>query len=192
MSRAGKRSGLLFILVALVALCVLADSAISQNSQTTPAEGMQERVQRFREGRGRMSPEDMRARMMERMRDVLGFEEEEWELVLPFVEKVGELNQQLNPRRRSMRGRGGSEGRPQGDRSQEERPDGDVMREAADALREVVEKEDASPAEIQAVLEHYRETRALIESELAVAQRELKEVLTVKQEAQMVMFGMLK
>jgi len=59
------------------------------------------------------------------------------------------------------------------------------------ALQTVLENKDASPEEIKAKLNALRTTRAKREAELKTAREELRKVLTLRQEAQLVLMGML-
>jgi hypothetical protein len=60
----------------------------------------------------------------------------------------------------------------------------------AEALQKSLESE-APPAEIKARLEKYREARKRKAAELAAAQKDLREVLSLRQEAVLVSLGML-
>ena len=190
------RRGGMVLLTVLLAMCLAANFAVSQEAKPERKERDDRKAMRDRmqNPRTQAAMEQMRARMMERFREMLGFSEEEWELVMPYVEKVSELNRQLN----SRRGRAGAFGRQRGGRGPQDNPlpvaaeNEDPMRLATENLRGVLEDEQAPASEIKAALDDYREVRTLIQSELAVAQQELKELLTVKQEAQMVMLGLLQ
>ena len=62
---------------------------------------------------------------------------------------------------------------------------------ASQALREVLEKDDTSPDEIRAKLTALRAAKESARQKLAAAQKDLRDVLTLKQEAQLVLFGQL-
>lgn len=67
----------------------------------------------------------------------------------------------------------------------------DVQKKMA-ALGETLRAEDPDPAKIKAALSAYRAAREKAEENLAAAQKELREVLTLRQEAILVATGLLK
>ena len=62
---------------------------------------------------------------------------------------------------------------------------------AADVLQKVLESESAKPEEIKAKLTGLRAAREKAKQDLAKAQQDLKQILTVKQEATLVLGGIL-
>jgi len=144
-------------------------------------------------GRGRFDPEQMRQQMAERMREALGATEEEWQVLGPRVTKVQDLSNQLSARgvrafgRRGGRGgRGGAGGGPGG----AEAPQTDLQK-AETALQEGLADASASNADIAAGLKAVREEREKVKQAMEVAQKELREVITLRQEAQLVLMGLL-
>jgi hypothetical protein len=127
----------------------------------------------------------------------------------PRVLKVMELNRQASGAggmgRMFMRGRPGQRGgqgpgqgdrqRPgQGDRQRPERPQGreqSAVEKAADQLQTTLENESASPEEIKKQLTALRAEREKAKQELAKAQLELRQICTLRQEAELVLMGML-
>ncbi|KPK48388.1 MAG: hypothetical protein AMK72_07045, partial [Planctomycetes bacterium SM23_25] len=93
----------------------------------------------------------------------------------------------------AMLGRGGR-GRGPGD---ERRPEGQPEREQSDvemkteALRSLLEDQTSSPASIKAALDALRKARQKAQDELALARKELREIITSRQEAQFVLMGLL-
>ena len=65
------------------------------------------------------------------------------------------------------------------------------MQKASADLQSTLEKDAPSAAEIKAKLTALRGAREKAKQNLIKAQQELREVLTLKQEAQLVMMGML-
>ena len=59
-------------------------------------------------------------------------------------------------------------------------------------LNKVLENEAATAEKIQAKLKELREARDKAKQQLAAAQQELRELLTARQEAQLVVMGMLE
>ena len=66
------------------------------------------------------------------------------------------------------------------------------VRIAADNLQKTLDKEVPTSAEIKAKLAALRGAREKNKQQLVIAQQKLKEVLTIKQEALLVMTGMLE
>lgn len=125
--------------------------------------------------------EQFRAQAAARMKEALGANDDEWKVLQPKIEKVQEL---------TMQGSGmGMRIMPfmaAGD--PKEVPD---VQKKFEALRKVLQNKDAKPADISTALTEYRDARAKSKEELEKAQKELKELLTVKQEAQLVGMGVL-
>lgn len=143
-----------------------------------------ERNERGNRGdRPRMDPEQMRQMMMNRLKEQLKTTDEEWTVIQPRIEKVAEIQ-------RSLRGFGGAFGR--GDRMRDDdQPQNDVQR-THDELRQTVRDEASTEEAIQEKLVAYRAAREKAEGDLDTARKELSEVLTPRQEAVLVMVGMLE
>lgn len=156
------------------------------------------------QGNRRFDPEQMRAFMQERMREMLGASEEEWQIIGPRLEKVQTLQMQSRAGGGMMFGRGpGGPGGPgqgpgagdnggRGDRQNRRGGGmwGEPMPEAT-ALQELLQSEDAKADDIKAKLQALRAAKARNEAELKKAQAALAEVLTLRQEAQLVLMGTL-
>ncbi len=149
-----------------------------------------------RPGRRQFSPEEMRRRMeefrrrmSERLRERLGASEDEWKVIAPLIEKVRQAQGELRfggGAFRFMRGRPGRG--PQGRPPRE--PQTEVGK-AVQNLRQILDKEDAKPKEIKAALERLRQARKKAEAQLKEARENLRKVLTLRQEAILVMLGIL-
>ena len=147
----------------------------------------QDRGQRDRRGRGGFDRGQMQERMMGMLKDRMGATDKEWTVVKPRLEKVMELSQNgRNNGMRSMFGRGRRGGR------EEAQTPTEPIQIASDALQKTLDKEAPSAAEIKAKLAALRGAREKNKQQLVIAQQKLKEVLTVKQEAMLVMTGMLE
>jgi hypothetical protein len=147
---------------------------------------------------GRFDPAQMRQRMMERMKEQLGADDAAWKVLEPRLAKVMELSRQAEGRggmfgmMGGMRGtRGGND--QGGDRQRPQRDPATMtpVEKAAEQLQTTLENQSAPPDEIKKNLTAYREAREKARQELAAAQAELKKILTVRQEAQLVMMGQL-
>jgi len=135
----------------------------------------------------RWDPEQMRQRMMDRMKEQLGVEDAEWKVILPRLEKVMTLSRETGSRGNMMFGRGGRRGRD----GEREEPT-TAIGKATEKLRTLLENENATPEQIKAALTELRTAREKAKQELDKARQELLELITVKQEAQLVMMGMLE
>ena len=134
-------------------------------------------------GRGNFDPAEMRARFEARFKEQLGVNDEEWKVLQPRIEKV------TNAQRDARGGGGGGRGRG-GDRGGSDQPQSAVSK-ASGELRTTLENKEAPAEEINAKLTALREARAKARTDLENAQKELKEVLTARQEAALVSMGML-
>ena len=152
--------------------------------------------------RGQFDPERMRQIMNDRLKEALGASDAEWKVIEPRLTKVMTLNRQASggPGRGMMGmffgGRRGPQGGPS-DRRPGERPgpQGDreltAVEKAGEALRTTLENEAATPDDIKAKLTALRTAREKTRQELAKAQKELRQILTLRQEAQLVLMGQL-
>jgi hypothetical protein len=127
----------------------------------------------------------MRARMSERLREQLEVTDDaEWQLIMERITKVTELRRGAAGGGMGgaamMFGRGGNGGDRQGGSGNPEQS----------ALQQAV-KDKLPDAEIKARMTRLRDARKQAEAKLTQAQEELRAVLTVRQEAVAVLFGML-
>jgi hypothetical protein len=130
-------------------------------------------------GRGNFDPAEMRARMMERYQEQLGFSDAEFKAIQPLIEDVQTKQRDARGGRGGMMfgGRGGRGGRGG---NQDADPE-------LEALQSAIE----SGSNIEAKLAAFRAARDKKEADLKKAQDTLKSVLTVKQEAQAVLMGII-
>jgi hypothetical protein len=135
--------------------------------------------------RGGFDPAAMQDRMLEMYKERLGATDDEWTIIKPRLAEV--MKYSLNTR--SMRGMGGRGNR--GGQQTTETPT-DPVQIAVTELQQTLDKEAPTAAEIKAKLIALRGAREKNKQQLVVAQQKLKEVLSVKQEALLVMMGMLE
>jgi len=141
--------------------------------------------------------EQWRAQIADQLRQKLGATEEEWTVLEPMLTNIQTLSGQLQAG--GMRSAfaafgGGRRGRgSEGDDGAEaaEAPEQTEIQKASQALQELADSETPSTEDLDAALEAYRAARAQIEDDLAVAREELRGVVTLKQEAQLVLMGIL-
>lgn len=154
-----------------------------------------------RGGQGGFNREDMQKRMMDMYKETLGADDESWTVIEPRLSKVMELQQSSamgGGRGGMMRGMGGRGGMMGGQRRGGNR-DGatsdaeqSAVEKATEALQTALEKPDVSSDDIKVKLAVLRKAREKDAQELAKARQSLREVLSLKQEAQLVLMGMLE
>ncbi len=127
----------------------------------------------------------MRQRMVERMQEQMDIPDEEWKIIRPRLSKVVELSHSAYRQGIMFRGMRGGRWTP--DTENAEGP----VEKAAQSLHDTLENETASTDEIKSKLQVLRSAREKAQQELAKAQQDLRKVLTIKQEAQLVMMGIL-
>lgn len=133
--------------------------------------------------------EQFRQRINEAIKTSLKASDEEWSIIQPLLEKVQVKQREAmtgrfnfpGPRRRGVVGEGDRGGRPERPASPE-----------ADALKAALESDATSAADIKAKLEAVRAARKKAAAELEQAREDLRKVLTQRQEAALVMVGILE
>lgn len=138
----------------------------------------------------RRDPARMMQMMAERIKTQLGVTDDEWKVLEPKVEKVATLAMQSRGGGLMMMMRGGRGGRGGQGPTSDNASQSDVQKKLAD-LQAVLENKDSKPDEVKAALTAYRDARTKARDELTKAQKELQELLTQRQEATLVMYGLL-
>ncbi len=188
------RGKLVVALAASVALIgVSIGGALAQEATPSPQPQPQPGFRGGPRGMQR-DPDEMRQRLLESVKEALGVKDDEWQVIQPRIEKVQTLSRQV--RTGGMMGMVGMFGRQGGrrrERPEEARPRGEQseVQKAFEALRTVLENKDAKPEDIKSKLTALREAQEKAKQQLAKAQQELRELLTVRQEAQLVLMGLL-
>lgn len=143
--------------------------------------------------RGNFDPAQMRQRMMERFREQLGVKDDaEWGVIEGRINKVNDLRfSTMGGRGFGGRGPGGQggQGGPGGQRGPggfggQANPEAEALQKALDG--------GASADDIKAKLTAYRASQKEKEAQLEKAQNDLRQLLSVKQEAAAVLMGLLK
>ncbi len=144
-----------------------------------------------RRGGGRFDPAQFRQRMLDRMKEQLGASDDEFKALAPKIEKVFQLQRDSSAFGGMGRRAGGGPGGPGGPGlGGEDQPQSPVM-EKRHALQQLLDNKDAKPQDIKAKLEDYRAARKQAREELSKAQDDLRGVLTQRQEAALIMVGLL-
>jgi hypothetical protein len=181
------------VLVAVVGLAVSLWAGVTMAQEAPGGRGGR---RGWGPGGGGWDPEQMRQQMSERMREMLGATEEEWAVIGPLLEKVQTLQREATGGFGFMFGRGRGDrrfGRRGGDEEQAQAQEEEQtpLEAATQALRDLLENEEATPEQIKEALTAYREAREAARQELAKAQEELRALLSMRQEAQLVLMGTL-
>lgn len=194
------------VAIASIAGLVLVSQSLSQPGQRGQRGGVQgpggpmQGAQAQGPGGRQFDPAQMRQMMEQRMREMLGATDQEWKVLGPRVMKVQELSRQSGGGRGGMMmfgGMGGPGGRggPQG--AQRGRgpgaTDGQLseVEKAQEELQTLLENTAATPEQIKQAVTKLRAAKEKAKQELAKAQQDLRQVLTVRQEAQLILMGML-
>ena len=149
---------------------------------------------------GNFDPSQFMDRMVDRYQEGLEVSDDEWSVLKPLVAKI--VEKQFTGRGRGFGGFGGGrggrggrggDGDRQADRGQRgqrgQRGGGGGGNSATEDLRNAIEAGDA--AKIKSELASYRAAQKKSAAELSKARNELRQLLTVKQEANMVVMGLL-
>ncbi|MFM8359454.1 MAG: hypothetical protein ACKOET_12975, partial [Verrucomicrobiota bacterium] len=191
-----KPSSRILGLLSLAAILTLGPAPLTAQEaggdQNSPPQGRRNRGGGPGGGPGNWDPEQMRQRMMERYREQLGVKDDaEWKLISERIEKVNEVRRDtLRGGLGMMFGGRGGPGGPGGPGGGGGRGWGGEPNPDADALQKAIEA-NAPADEIKAKLAKYRASVKARDEKLAKAQDDLKEVLSLKQEAQAVLMGLL-
>jgi len=203
-------------IVAGLAVCIVAILLVSQSFSAGGAGGRGGAGARGGAGgragagqRTQRDPAEMQRLMNERMKEQLGATDEQWKDIQPRLQKVMTLSRQVSAPGRGMMfgGPGGFGGRRQpgtartrgqdtGDRTRtgttrRAQAQQTAVGKATAELQEVLRNEEATADQIKEKLAALRTAKDKAQKELAAAQKELKEKLTVKQEAFLVLSGYL-
>jgi hypothetical protein len=141
-----------------------------------------------RRGRGNFDPAQFQQRMLDNIKDRLGFTNDtDWSAVQPLVQKV------MDDRREAMAGmfrgfgRRGGNGGPGGGGGG---AFGGASNPDAEALQQAIDS-NASAAQVKTLLDKYRASQKTRQAKLEADQADLQKVLSQKQEAQAVLMGLL-
>ena len=137
--------------------------------------------------RRRFDREAFRQRLAERMKEALNVNEEEWAVMEPIIQKINGCRADANAGGWRFFGfgrgrRGGADG---GDREES------LARTKSRELGELLQAKDAAADDIKAKLAELRETRLAVKKQLDTARQELGDIVTQRQEATLVLMGVL-
>jgi hypothetical protein len=187
----GKKVGFLaaMLMSASLAMPVLAQTDTATTQPAAPAQGNNG-------GRRNFDPTQMRQRMMDTLKDKLGATDDEFAAIQPKLEKVMQLQRDVNGSgMRALfgggrRNRGNGDGGPTPAASTAGATPSAVQAASTD-LQTTLDNKDAKPDEIKAKLDAFRDAKSKAKDDLTAAQKDLESVLTQRQEAMLVMMGLL-
>jgi len=148
-------------------------------------------------GRGNFDPAQMQQRMMDNVREQLGLTNDtDWNAIQPLVQKV------MDARRDTMGGgmgrllgrgnRGGNNNNANANNNGARRGGfGGTPSPEAEALQKAID-DNAPTAQVKAALAKYHASQKDKQAKLVQAQENLRKVLTVKQEAQAALLGLVE
>ena len=181
-----------FVFAAMLAVGGVAFAQDQNNQNNDQQRGNRGERGGDRGDRRNFDPAQFRERMMSRYKERLGIkDEEEWKTILPKLEKV--MAAQRNARGGGgFGGFGGGRGGP-GDRGGDRGGDREQtpVSRASQELRDALANESTPAETISQKLTALREARTKAREEVAAAQKELRELLVQRQEATLVMEGLL-
>ena len=166
----------------VVAICLFVAMQAAAADTPPPAPG-------GGQGRGNWDPAQMQQRMLDRIKETLAPTDEEWKVLQPKVEAVQKLAMQARTGGGGMFGRRRQQGAE--DPTQPAREKSDVEKKTAE-LQALIDNKDTAPKAIQTKMQELRDAKTLAKLNLKKAQDDLRELLTPKQEAQMLMMGMME
>ena len=180
----GKR----FVVVAMAIMVAVVWLGLA-NAQAAPGAGGNQQVgQPAGQGRGpgggngRFDPQQMQQRMLERFKELLQPSDQEWQALQPRIEKVMTLSRQTGGTRMMMGNRGGERSTAQMSAAEQ----------AAGELQTALENKNTKSGEIGAKLTALRAAKKKARNDLTNAQIALGELLTPRQEAQLILMGLLE
>jgi len=182
------------LLTAALALGGMSIPAFAQNGgDGNPPAQQQDNGRRGNRQGGRGDPAQFRQRMDDRLKQELGASDEEFAALKPKLDHVMELRREAGPGGGMRMGRGGRGGPGgQGGPGAEANANPSPVQQSLQDLRKTLENKDASADDIKAKLEAVRQAKAKAHDELTKAQQDLRSVLTQRQEAVLVMMGILE
>jgi hypothetical protein len=147
----------------------------------------------FGGGRGNFDPAQFQQRIMDNIRDQLGYTNDtDWNAVQPLIQKVMDARRDVGfgGGMGRMFGRGNRGGNNDNGNGQRRGFFGGTPSPETEALQQAIDS-NAPTAQIEDALAKYRASQKAKQARLEQAQENLRTVLTVKQEAQATLMGLL-
>ena len=132
------------------------------------------------------------SRWKQRLKEMLKSTEEEWKVLEPKIDNLVRAQQEVRAGIRGGFGRGGFGGAPGAAPPPVNRDEPSEVEEAAQDVRDAAADPDLPGAEVARRLNAYRKARDKAREKLDAAERDLRDVLTHRQEAILTIAGMLR
>ena len=170
------RTGLVAIILVLAGICFV--TADESEEQTRRGRGGFER-----------NPEQMRTMILEGIKRQIEASDEEWKVIEPRITKIMALSRE---QRSGNRGGFGGD-RPAGMQRREQSAEDDKseLEKLSEELQTLVNNEDATNEQIKNKLTALRKAREKGLRELEITKAELVSILSLRQEANLVVMGIL-
>jgi hypothetical protein len=142
---------------------------------------------------GNFDPAAMRERYLTQLKEQLGSPDEEWKLLQPKLDKVLTVQRETRGTRGGFgggRNRGGNNQDPNATPAAPTQPQSAVAA-ASEDLRKAVADKGTSPEDLAKKIATLREAKEKAKADLAAAQKELRELLSARQEAVLITNGIL-
>jgi len=194
----GKKVGMFaaLMLSGALAMPVLAqtDPNAGAGGAAPAGQGQGQGGGRQRGGGGAGGAAQFQQRMMDNLKTQMGATDDEFAAIQPKIEKVMQLQRDANAGGRGMMGggrqRGGGQGGGGGATPAAGTQQSAVAKARAD-LQTTLDNKDATADDIKGKLQALRDAQTQAKTDLEAAQKDLASVLTQRQEAVLVMAGML-
>jgi hypothetical protein len=184
------------MLTAMSGLALAQAAGGGQAGQAQPARPGQPGAQPGGRGqRGNFDPAQARQRMLDRIKEQLASPDDEWKVLQPKIEKIMDAQRNSRGGGRGGRGRGGQGGQGGQQGAAQAAPQQDAalsaVAKASQDLQAAVDDKSISNAELSKRLNTLHEAKDKARAELASAQKDLRDLLTPRQEAVLVNSGIL-
>jgi hypothetical protein len=178
---------------------IIADQALSQEEERNKAVGQNRQMGPMGQGmpgRGRMDTEQMMNMMSDRIKEVLEMSDEEWTVIGPKLINVVTLSTQSTEPNMGMMMRMFMLGRRNTNQRNQLQPfpgrgEPGPIATVQTELQKLLEDKETPTSEIKRKIIELRDEKEKAEQELATARNELRELLTVRQEAFLIAMGYL-
>ena len=136
-------------------------------------------------GRGNFDPADFQQRFMDNIKERLAYTNDtEWAAVQPLIQKVFDARREVGfGGMGRFGGRGGGDNAGRRNAFNQPGPEAEALQKALD--------DNAPTPQVKTLLEKYRATRKDKQAKLEAAQENLRKVLSLRQEAQATLLGLL-
>jgi hypothetical protein len=136
------------------------------------------------------NPQKMQQTFLKQIKATLGATDDEWKVLQPLLEKLMKLSRETGAQGPMGFGPGGPGG-PDGPPSAAAQQPANEVAKAAQALQNTLSKSDATTDEVTAGLKALRAAREKVSQELEKTKAAVLELVTTRQEAQLVRMGLL-